>query len=69
MLILDLPQADLDHMLNLTSDWEVLRGQRMLLTQDTCFIGKWFLGIFLHANRTRPTVFLTTRLKPSFFIQ
>ena len=57
MLVLDLPQADLDHVLNHTSDWEVLCGQRLLLTGGTGFIGKSLLGTFLHANRTESTFF------------
>lgn len=52
MPFLDLPQVDLDHVLTHTSGWEVLRGQRLLLTGGTGFIGKWLLGTFLHANRT-----------------
>lgn len=51
MLPFDLPRADLDHVLSHSSGWEALRGQRLLLTGGTGFIGKWLLGTFLHANR------------------
>jgi dTDP-glucose 4,6-dehydratase len=51
MPYLDLPQADLEHVVSSTSGWEALRGQRLLLTGGTGFIGKWMLGTFLYANR------------------
>lgn len=48
---LGLPQGDLDHVVRSVGDWEALRGQRLLLTGGTGFMGKWLLGSFLHANR------------------
>lgn len=48
---LKLPQEDLDHILRAVGPhWEQLRGQRILLTGGTGFIGKWLLGSFIHAN-------------------
>lgn len=49
---LDLPQADLEHVLNGVDCWQMLRDQRLLLTGGTGFIGKWLLGTFLYVNRT-----------------
>lgn len=50
--ILRLPVADLDSIVEgVGPRWERLRGQRVLLTGGTGFIGKWLLGSFLHANR------------------
>jgi nucleoside-diphosphate-sugar epimerase len=50
--ILRLPVEDLDHVISVVgSRWERLRGQRLLLTGGTGFIGKWLLATFLHANR------------------
>jgi nucleoside-diphosphate-sugar epimerase len=50
---LTLPTNDLAHVLDgVGGRWERLRGQRLLLTGGTGFIGKWLLGTFLHANRT-----------------
>ena len=37
--------------LNHASDWEVLCGQRLLLIGGAGFIGKSWLGTFLHASR------------------
>jgi nucleoside-diphosphate-sugar epimerase len=49
--ILRLPTEDLDWVLNAVgAQWESLRGERLLLTGGTGFIGKWLLGTFLHAN-------------------
>jgi nucleoside-diphosphate-sugar epimerase len=50
-LFLGLPSADLEHVLGGVQRWEMLRGQRLLLTGATGFIGKWLLGTFLYANR------------------
>jgi nucleoside-diphosphate-sugar epimerase len=51
--ILRLPTEDLDRVLNAVgARWESLRGERLLLTGGTGFIGKWLLGTFLHANRS-----------------
>ena len=48
---LRLPADDLDRIVDAVgSCWERLRGQRILLTGGTGFIGKWLLGTFLHAN-------------------
>lgn len=50
--ILDMPQEDLAEILEAVgARWQALRGQRLLLTGGTGFIGKWLLGSFLHANR------------------
>jgi nucleoside-diphosphate-sugar epimerase len=49
---LSIPIADLDQVLDAVGPhWERLRGQRLLLTGGTGFIGKWLLATFLHANR------------------
>jgi dTDP-glucose 4,6-dehydratase len=49
---LPLPIEDLDQVLDAVGPhWERLRGQRLLLTGGTGFIGKWLLATFLHANR------------------
>jgi len=49
---LSLPIEDLDQVLDAVGPhWERLRGQRLLLTGGTGFIGKWLLATFLHANR------------------
>lgn len=49
---LRLPVEDLDHVVDAVGlRWERLRGQRLLLTGGTGFIGKWLLATFLHANR------------------
>lgn len=50
---LSLPTQDLSDVLDAVGHrWEALRGQRILLTGGTGFIGKWLLGTFLHANRS-----------------
>ena len=50
--LLRLPLEDLDQVIDAVgSRWERLRGQRLLLTGGTGFIGKWLLATFLHANR------------------
>lgn len=50
--LLCLPVDDLDRVINAVGPrWERLRGQRLLLTGGTGFIGKWLLATFLHANR------------------
>jgi nucleoside-diphosphate-sugar epimerase len=47
-----LPIEDLDQVLDAVGPhWERLRGQRLLLTGGTGFVGKWLLATFLHANR------------------
>ena len=49
---LRLPVRDLDHVIGSVGQrWERLRGQRLLLTGGTGFIGKWLLATFLEANR------------------
>ncbi len=51
--LLRLPVEDLDRVVDAVGPrWEHLRGQRLLLTGGTGFIGKWLLATFLHANRT-----------------
>lgn len=51
-LLLRLPDEDLDRVVDAVgARWEHLRGQRLLLTGGTGFIGKWLLATFLHANR------------------
>ncbi len=50
--VLRLPVEELNDVMNLVgSRWERMRGQRLLLTGGTGFIGKWLLATFLHANR------------------
>lgn len=50
--LLHLPLEDLDQVIDAVGPrWERLRGQRLLLTGGTGFIGKWLLATFLHANR------------------
>lgn len=50
--LLRLPVEDLDRVVDAVGPrWERLRGQRLLLTGGTGFIGKWLLATFLHANR------------------
>lgn len=52
--LLRLPPDDLNRVVDAVgSRWERLRGQRLLLTGGTGFIGKWLLATFLHANRQR----------------
>ena len=47
-----IPTRELDQVVDLVgSRWEQLRGQRLLLTGGTGFIGKWLLSTFLYANR------------------
>ena len=47
-----LPAEDLDRVIEAVGPrWERLRGQRILLTGGTGFVGKWLLATFLHANR------------------
>jgi len=49
---LSIPIEDLDQVLDeVGPHWERLRGQRLLLTGGTGFIGKWLLATFLYANR------------------
>lgn len=49
---LRLPFEDLDRVVDAVGPrWERLRGQSLLLTGGTGFIGKWLLATFLHANR------------------
>jgi nucleoside-diphosphate-sugar epimerase len=49
---LRLPSEDLDRVVDAVGPrWERLRGQSLLLTGGTGFIGKWLLATFLHANR------------------
>lgn len=50
--LLRLPVEDLDRVVDAVGpNWERLRGERLLLTGGTGFIGKWLLATFLHANR------------------
>ena len=50
--MLRLPIDDLDWVFNAVGPrWEQLRGQRLLLTGGTGFIGKWLLATFLYANQ------------------
>lgn len=50
--LLRLPVEDLDSVVDSVGPlWERLRGQHVLLTGGTGFIGKWLLATFLHANR------------------
>lgn len=50
--LMRLPIEDLDQVLDAVGPhWERLRGQHLLLTGGTGFIGKWLLATFLHANR------------------
>lgn len=52
--ILQLPPDDLEFVVQAVgARWEQLRGQRVLLTGGTGFIGKWLLASFLHANEQR----------------
>jgi dTDP-glucose 4,6-dehydratase len=52
-MLLQLPPTDLDWIgERVGTRWQALRGQRLLLTGGTGFIGKWLLGSFLHANRS-----------------
>lgn len=47
-----LPIGDLDRVVDAIGPrWERLRGQRLLLTGGTGFIGKWLLATFLRANQ------------------
>ncbi len=47
-----LPQADLDHVQHgVGSAWWALRGQHLLITGGTGFVGKWLLASLLHADR------------------
>lgn len=50
--LLRLPIEDLDRVVDAVGPrWQRLRGQRLLLTGGTGFIGKWLLATVLHANR------------------
>ena len=50
--LLRIPIDELDHVVDAVGPrWEGLRGQRLLLTGGTGFIGKWLLASFLRANR------------------
>ncbi|MEJ6004416.1 NAD(P)-dependent oxidoreductase [Paucibacter sp. AS339] len=70
---LGLPPEDLAHVLDgVGGDWQALRGQRLLLTGGTGFIGKWLLGSFLWANRTlalNARVLVLSRDVASFRVQ
>lgn len=49
---LGLALADLDHVQRgVGAGWEQLRGQHLLLTGGTGFVGKWLLASLLHARR------------------
>ena len=49
---LRIPIRDLELIVDLVgSRWDRLRGQRLLITGGTGFIGKWLLASFLLANR------------------
>ena len=51
-LSFDLPQADLDHVQHgVGAAWLALRGQHLLITGGTGFVGKWLLASLLHADR------------------
>ena len=51
--MLQIPDADLQRIVEgVGPRWQALRGQRLLLTGGTGFIGKWLLASFLHANRS-----------------
>jgi dTDP-glucose 4,6-dehydratase len=70
--LLRLPVEDLDHVVDAVGPrWERLRGQSLLLTGGTGFIGKWLLATLLHANRR---LGLSTRVvalsrRPEVFLQ
>lgn len=50
--LLRMPVEDLDRVVDTVGPrWDRLRGQRLLLTGGTGFIGKWLLATVLHANR------------------
>lgn len=50
--LLQMPAEDLDRIVDAVgARWQRLRGQRLLLTGGTGFIGKWLLASFLHANQ------------------
>ena len=47
-----LPAADLDHVQHgVGAAWHALRGQHLLITGGTGFVGKWLLASLLHADR------------------
>ncbi len=49
---LRIPFEDINSVVNAVGPrWERLRGQRLLLTGGTGFIGKWLISSFLEANR------------------
>jgi len=49
---LRLPREDVDYVVDAVGAlWENVRGQRLLLTGGTGFIGKWLLSVLLTANR------------------
>lgn len=68
--LLELPVTELDHAVDAVGKrWERLRGQRLLLTGGTGFIGKWLLATFLRANRRfnlRARVVLISRQPETF---
>ncbi len=48
-----IPNVDLERIVESVGPrWQALRGQRLLLTGGTGFIGKWLLASFVHANRS-----------------
>lgn len=70
---LRLPAQDLAEIIEAIGPrWERLRGQRLLLTGGTGFIGKWLLGSFLQANREfglGATVLVVSRRPAAFLNQ
>lgn len=67
-----IPSDDLDLVVHAVgSRWECLRGQCLLLTGGTGFIGKWLLATFLRANRMlelSARIIVLSR-KPNAFLQ
>jgi nucleoside-diphosphate-sugar epimerase len=69
---LRIPIEDLQRIVDLVgSRWDRLRGQRLLITGGTGFIGKWLLASFLLANRrlglSAQVVVLSRR--PAYFLE
>ena len=70
---LRLPAQDIAEIIEAVGpSWERLRGQRLLLTGGTGFIGKWLLGSFLQANSELglgATVLVVSRQPAAFLNQ